>query len=216
MDVLLDPKVPAHANLRAALASALLGLLRSAEYTSKSGVVDKFTLMRSDLAELSTKSMVIMMHPCKNMHHVGGKSCPLVLGAGGEYVDAVAEMRNLLEVDPATFVHNGAAGTPLFRDPETNKPISYATINSLIKQCMELVEGSSVGYSSHSMRIGGATALFAAGATETVIRTMGRWSSDIHRLYVRACYDKCCEWTRLAGSQAVSCIAESFDEVDDY
>jgi hypothetical protein len=36
------------------------------------------------------------------------------------------------------------------------------------------------------MRIGGATALFAAGANETVIRTMGRWSSDLHRLYVRA------------------------------
>ena len=67
------------------------------------------------------------------------------------------------------------------------------------------------------MRIGGATALFAAGANETVIRTMGRWSSDMHRLYVRACFEQCCEWTRRAGTQSVSDLAGMpFDEVDDY
>ena len=65
-------------------------------------------------------------------------------------------------------------------------------------------------------RIGGATALFAAGANETVIRTMGRWSSDIHRLYVRACFEDCCEWTRRAGSAQVSDVAGTYDEVDYY
>ena len=78
-----------------------------------------------------------------------------------------------------------------------------------------LVGEGAEGYSTHSLRIGGATALFAAGATETVIRTMGRWSSDIHRLYVRACFEQCCEWTRKAGSQMVTCVPD-FVEVDDY
>ena len=58
--------------------------------------------------------------------------------------------------------------------------------------------------------------MFAAGANETVIRTMGRWSSDIHRLYVRACFEDCCEWTRRAGSQQISDVSGVFDEVDDY
>ena len=71
-------------------------------------------------------------------------------------------------------------------------------------------------FGTHSLRIGGATALFAAGADETVIRTMGRWSSDIHQLYVRACYERCCEWTRRAGSTVVTDVARHFDEVEYY
>ena len=71
-------------------------------------------------------------------------------------------------------------------------------------------------FGTHSLRIGGATALFAQGATELVIRTMGRWSSDIHRLYVRACFEQCCAWTKAAGSAKVSDIAGAdFAEADE-
>ena len=45
-------------------------------------------------------------------------------------------------------------------------------------------------FGGHSYRIGGATALFAAGADQMVIRTMGWWSSDCYRLYVRACFSQ--------------------------
>ena len=215
MDLVLDPKVPAHANMRAALATALQGLLRSAEYTNKRGRADKYTLMRSDVHELSPERMIMMMHPCKNMHHLGGKTCPLVVGGGGEHVDAVAEMLNLFAVDPVSA--EAAKTTPLFRDPSTNTPLRYDTINALIKDLMQRVGESAEGFSTHSLRIGGATALFARGATETIIRTMGRWSSDLHRLYVRACFEQCCAWTRKAGSATVSEVANrDFTEVDDY
>ena len=215
MDLVLDPKNPSHANIRAALACALQGLLRSCEYTSKDGKANRFTINRSDIAELTKDRLVFWMHPGKNMNHIGGKTCPLVIGAGGEYVDAVAEVRNLLEVDPVDS--RDAHLTPLFRDPLTNTPIRYDTINHAIKSLMSTIGENPAEFSTHSMRIGGATALFAAGANETVIRTMGRWSSDMHRLYVRACFEQCCEWTRRAGTQSVSDLAGmSFDEVDDY
>ena len=71
-------------------------------------------------------------------------------------------------------------------------------------------------FGAHSFRIGGATALFAAGADPTVIRTMGRWSSDCYRLYVRACFSKTIEWTRICGSSVVSDVAQEFAEVDSY
>ena len=124
-------------------------------------------------------------------------------------------MRNLLEVDPVA--RSEAASTPLFRDPATNKPLQTSYINMMVKAMMRLIGEDADEFGSHSLRIGGATALFAAGANETVIRTMGRWSSDIHRLYVRACFEHCCEWTRKAGSTKVSDVAgQTFDEVDDY
>ena len=81
---------------------------------------------------------------------------------------------------------------------------------------MAAIGENSTHFGTHSLRIGGATSLFAAGADPTVIRTMGRWSSDIYRLYVRACFERCCEWTKRAGSTHVTDVVVDFDEVDSY
>jgi len=216
MDLLLDPAIPAHANVRAALATALQGLLRSQEFAvdSSSQRAAKMVPTRADLVELNDKRMVVMMAPCKNMHHLGGKTCPLVIGAGGEHVDAVWEVQNLLRVDPVPA--HLAAETPLFRNPLSGKALTTDCIMQMTRQLMAVIGEDPMQFGTHSYRIGGATALFAAGANETVIRTMGRWSSDIHRLYVRACFEDCCEWTRRAGSAQVSDLAGSYDEVDFY
>lgn len=214
MDKLLDPRDPKHANVRAALAVAFQGLLRASEFTDQAHNTTRETLMRGDLVELSAKRLVIMMQPCKNMLHLGGKTCPLVIGAGGLHIDAVREVNNMLQVDSTDERMRGA--TPLFRDPTTGRPLQYQEINEWVKALMASVGEPEAQFSSHSLRIGGATALFAQGANETVIRTMGRWSSDMYRLYVRACFEQCCEWTAAAGSAQVSDLSGEFDEVDDY
>ena len=71
-------------------------------------------------------------------------------------------------------------------------------------------------FGAHSLRIGGATALFKAGASQIDIMTMGRWSSDCYRLYVRACFGHAVEWSRKAGSTSVDDVAEEYKEVDCY
>ena len=210
MDMCLDRGDPAHANIRAALATALQGLLRGAEFTG----VGRHMLTRGDVTHITREQMVIMMHPCKNMHHIGGKTCPLVIGGGGAFIDAVDEVLNMLAVDPHRA--SEAETTPLFRVPSTNEPISYRCVLDTTKQLMRAVGENPDHFGVHSYRIGGATALFTAGAKETVIRTMGRWSSDMHRLYVRACYEQCINWTKRAGSATVSDLAGDFDEVDYY
>ena len=159
---------------------------------------------------LDGRKAVIMMRPCKNMRHLGGKTVPLVLGAGGEYIDAVAELHNMLRVDPAH-----GANIPLFRSPN-GSPFKYEYVNKLVKLLMRTIGEDEDAFSTHSLRIGGATALFAAGASPTVIRTMGRWSSDCYRLYVRASYESTLYWTRMCGSTKVTDIAQDYDEVDHY
>jgi len=217
MDLLLVPSIPAHANIRAALAVALQGLLRSAEYACDAGVKFQSSkhLTRADITECSESRLVIMMLPCKNMRHLTGKTCPLVIGAGGQYVDAVAEVRNMLAVDPVA--PSATESTPMFRVPATNEPLRTASVRDLVRSLMQAVgETDPSQFGTHSLRIGGATALFAAGADETVIRTMGRWSSDCYRLYVRACFESTLKWSRAAGSTIVSDVAGEFDEVDFY
>ena len=75
-------------------------------------------------------------------------------------------------------------------------------------------------FGAHSLRIGGATALFAAGADPLHIRTMGRWSSDCYRLYVRACFEQTIAWTRKLGSQQVHDVQGTYErnaqEVEEY
>ena len=217
MDLLLVPSVPAHANVRAALSVALQGLLRSAEYACDGGVKFQSSkhLTRADISECSETRLVIMMLPCKNMRHLSGKTCPLVIGAGGQYVDAVAEVRNMLVVDPVAA--SAAEVTPMFRVPATNEPLRTAAVRDLVRSLMQAIgEADPSQFGTHSLRIGGATALFVAGADETVIRTMGRWSSDCYRLYVRACFESTLKWSRAAGSTTVSDVAGEFDEVDFY
>ena len=122
MDLILDPDNPLHANMRAALATAFQDLLRSAEYCNgKRGSLAKQlkTLpARSDLSALDSQKMVLMMCPCKNMTHLSGKTVPLVIGAGGTYIDAVKEVTNLLKVDSVPKAYN--ADTPLFRIPTSS------------------------------------------------------------------------------------------------
>ena len=42
-----------------------------------------------------------------------------------------------------------------------------------------------------------------------------RWSSDLYRLYVRACFEHCKQWSAKAGSARFTptCV---FDEVEEY
>ena len=212
---ILDPTVPEHANIRAALATAFQGLLRSQEFCVRRGSHrdDTEVPKRCHLQSIDERRMVMMISPCKNVNHQGGLTCPVVIGAGGEYIDAVAEVRNLLAVDRSD---HSDEETPMFRDPATNLPLTYDTVMWWTRTLMSAVGEDPAQFGTHSYRIGGATAIFAAGGNETVIRTMGRWSSDIHKLYVRTCFDGCCQWTRAAGSTSFADDSGAFDEVDDY
>ena len=216
MDMCLDPRDPKHANIRAALATAFLGLLRSSEFAVDPGKVFDWKRMvtRADIVELVDTRMTLMIAPCKNMRHISGKTCALVIGAGGEFIDAVAEMQNLLRVDPLRPGEDPRK-VPLFR-VAGYEPLRTDAVLAITRQLMSSIGENPDQFGTHSYRIGGATALFAAGADETVIRTMGRWSSDIHQLYVRACFERCCDWSRRAGSTVVTDVARVFDEVDHY
>lgn len=217
MDACLDPNDVEHANIRAALALALQGLLRGAEFTVEGALDGRRDMTRADIASLTSERLVVMMCPCKNMRHLSGKTVPLIIGAGGEFVDAVREMTNLLRVDPVPAAE--AAVTPLFRTGRTagdRKPLRVADVRGWVQSLMVTLGENPEHFGAHSLRIGGATALFAAGADPTIIRTMGRWSSDIYRLYVRACFGQTLDWSRRAGSTVVHDVAQEFAEVDCY
>jgi hypothetical protein len=112
MDLILDPDDPLHANIRAALATAFQGLLRSAEYCNgkRGSLVKQLKNLpaRSDLSVLDSQKMVMMMCPCKSMTHLSGKTVPLVLDGNGNPVDTEKCTVTFIE-EP--LAHRGAVCT---------------------------------------------------------------------------------------------------------
>jgi hypothetical protein len=123
----------------------------------------------------------------------------------------------MLRIDPTPI--GKEASTPMFRRADGS---AYTTdyIRDIVRMLMSAVGENCLEFGAHSLRIGGATALFAAGADPVHIKTMGRWSSDCWRLYVRACFQQTLSWTKKLGSQTVHDLHGMHEvaaqEVDEY
>ena len=151
------------------------------------------------------------------MRHLKGKTVPIVIGAGGKFIDAHAEMVRMLEWDPCPIGQEDS--TPMFRHAD-GSAFSVDFIRDCVRCCMAAIGENALEFGAHSLRIGGATALFAAGAEPIHIKTMGRWSSDCWRLYVRACFEQSLRWSVRCGSQEVHDLHGTYEapaqEIDEY
>jgi hypothetical protein len=59
-----------------------------------------------------------------------------------------------------------------------NTPLAYNSVNHTVKKCATDHNLDPRDFGTHSARIGGATALRAAGASESMIQRLGRWLSE--------------------------------------
>ena len=67
-------------------------------------------------------------------------------------------------------------------------------------------------YGAHSLRIGGATAALAAGVAPSLIRLMGRWSSDVYEIYTRMSLQAALQVGRAVTSTEVNTFEGGFHE----
>ena len=94
-----------------------------------------------------------------------------------------ALVRRYHDRNPDDFVD--PCNTPLLR--LINGNVTYAFLQRRIKAMFAAMGEDATFVSTHSLRIGGATALLAAGASETAVKQAGRWlSSDMPQLYAHA------------------------------
>lgn len=178
----------AEANWAAALTVGFCGLLRGAELGL--GPRKRWTaaecLTRADVSfrtQRGRRYAVLMMRPCKNDKVEQGKTVPLLLPAGGRYLDPVAALERLFALD--LVPEEEKARTPLFREA-SGAAFTTRRIRAVVKALMAAVGEDPRLFGAHSLRIGGATAALAKGVPAMVIRAMGRWSSEIYEIYCRA------------------------------
>jgi hypothetical protein len=74
---------------------------------------------------------------------------------------------------------------PLFCNYSTNDAYSTKEVAQVVKMVCNHLGLDPAHFGAHSMRIGGATQLLCAGVAAHVIQLMGRWDSDIFKIYTR-------------------------------
>ena len=154
MDLVLGKRgecSPAAQNVRACLAAAFTGLLRTCECTFQDNKSAEFQAIpkRHHLTTSSSGSSTILIREAKRTNIRGVApvvSTPIEFFPGGKLVDAAAELSALKSTDVA----DGAA--PLFRDPASGKPLKVSFIRSTVKQIAAAVGLDPGFFGAHSLR----------------------------------------------------------------
>ena len=71
------------------------------------------------------------------------------------------------------------------RRQDQNVPLKAAKVASLLKSAATSLGKDPRNYGTHSLRSGGATAMFKGNISKTAIKLFGRWSSDAFERYIQ-------------------------------
>ena len=89
----------------------------------------------------------------------------------------------LFEAFPTRFPGGPEADDLLFRDKE-GKPLPRALITVLIQKAAEALGEPEGSLGTHSLRFGGASALWAAFGNAALVKRFGRWTSESYQTYI--------------------------------
>ena len=175
---MLDLSIPDSCMLWAAACTAWFGFLRVSEFTCPpSGFSPELHLSFSDLAVDShthPSGVVLLIKASKTDPF--RKGFHLLLPRTDGPLCPVTALSVYLHV-------RGDSPGPLFRF-SNSVPLSRPHVTDWLRSILAAA-GVQGNYSSHSFRIGAATSASAAGIPDSLIRTLGRWSSDAYLVYIR-------------------------------
>ena len=164
--------------LWAAFTLAFFGFLRVSEFTCSSS--KSFPAVKD----------VVFVPNIQNPDHIKvrikqSKTDPfrqgttLTIAKSNSTVCAVIALRDyLLQRNPSTN------DEPLFM-LQNGQPLSRSTLNSNLRELLNILGYLETEFAPHSFRIGAATTAAAANMPPWLIKTLGRWRSDCYELYIR-------------------------------
>ena len=159
-----------------ALLTAFFGFLRVSEYTAshKTKFDPLTTLLVSDVRLCSNRAKLRIKASKTDPFRQG---MTIRIAANNTILCPVAALRAFLAIRPSKQ-------GPLFTF-NNNKFLTRADVNRLLKDTTR----GKANISSHSLRIGAASTAAAMGCPKWLIQSMGRWTSDCFRRYIRVSDD---------------------------
>ena len=148
----------------------------------------------------------VRMRKRKNLRVLRGKDYTVMIAAGGEHFDAAGCLFEWLAARRAAGMSDDM---PLFCHA-SGKSITTEEVRGMVRRVMAAAGRDPAVYGGHSLRIGGATAAHAANIPPSLIRLMGRWSSDIYEIYCRLSLESALAVGQAIASAQVTPTAEAF------
>ena len=168
--------------LWAALLAAFFGLLRNSEYTPKGATpfdpVRQVTGGDCLLVERPRARSFAVLFISRSKADVFGQGQTVTLGATGGPLCPYAALKAMKEGQPSGL----PVGSPLFWT--ARGALQREDIVQAVKQMATGTGRNASEYSTHSLRRGGASALWAQGFSRAQIQVIGRWRSDCWKLYI--------------------------------
>lgn len=79
----------------------------------------------------------------------------------------------------------------------------HVNVTAFIKMSIH----DNINLNTHSFRIGGASAAASSGVPDSIIKILGRWSSDCYRRYIRISDPVIVDWTsKIAQCERIDTI----------
>ena len=91
----------------------------------------------------------------------------------------------------AYMVLRGAASGPFFRFAD-GRPLTRERLVAAVRAALREASIDDSNYSGHSFRIGAATTAAQQGVPDSLIKTLGRWESAAHTIYIRTPRETLC------------------------
>ena len=161
---------------KAAFLLAFVGFLRVGEFTSLKKSGDTSRILAIDDISISEKILHVRIRFSKT-DQKGLSSNLKIESSTGCLLCPVKALEEFL------LVRSGRQG-PLFIH-FAGDPLTSFQFRSMLKNGIKLLGLTPDHFSSHSFRIGAATAAALGGASEEEIKRMGRWRSSAYQSYIR-------------------------------
>ena len=170
----------------AALNTAWFFMLRAKEYCESNGVDYAMVLRGADL-KLSENNdpddcVTLQFRKTKTDQEAFG-TCKTMFRSGVKGLCVVSALRAFREIAPQRFGEGSEALKPLFRWAN-GQMLRRTQVQHLLQRAAAGVGLPPERFMSHSLRIGGASALFQATGEIELVKRTGRWSSAAVQRYL--------------------------------
>ena len=155
---------------------AFFGFLRSSEYvsTSASRYSKQKTLLHRDVPIKKGRIHLTIKASKTDPFREG---VTLIIAPTHHSICPVRALKRYLAKSP---FHSG----PLYKH-KNGKCLTRQEVSRLIKKAVRKNGINPKQYSSHSFRIGAASTAAAAGISDSIIKSLGRWRSECYQRYIR-------------------------------
>ena len=176
--------------LQAALLTAWFFMMRIREYADSGGVDKDMVLRGADVrltrdgtdVDSGANEITIQFRKTKADQEAFGSSKTMGL-TGVEFLCPVVAMENLRSSASRRFGQGPEALLPLFRW-SNGLTLKRAEVQAILQRSAKATGLPADRFMSHSLRIGGASALYQASGEIELVKRMGRWSSSAVQKYL--------------------------------